>query len=305
MSFLAALLLAFGPALPADAARSCTLPEGWQAVDARKPRFVIFGETHGSVESPAFVGEVACGLLAGGKRILLGIEFDAHLNDKLRAAWRLPDAAFREQLPTIGWAGRADGVASRAMFDLLLRLHALKAKGAAIDIVAFNGARDRAQQLRFETLPGQGPHEAAQAENIADAAKAAPYDLVLVLVGGFHARQLPVGQGPDRFEPMALRLAPAGRVVSLQLRQAGGTIWGCQLKPGLQLGPGDAIPADAIECIEHAIKGEDDLHRAPFLHLGTEADSTRTGYDGFFWVGALHASPPLIPQAPAGQSPHK
>lgn len=260
------------------------------------PKFVIFGEIHGSVESPAFIGDVACGLLAQGKRILVGIEFHATLDGQLQAAWQLPDVEFRKQLSTIGWAGRTDGVASHAMFDLLLRLHSLKDKGAAIDIVAFSGPRDIAQQVRFERLPRQGPHEAAQAENIANAAKKAAYDVVLVLVGDFHARRRMVGEGPDQFEPMALRLAPSGRLVSLQLRHAGGTSWNCQLKPGLQLRPGDPIPADAIACGAYPVAGNADLHHAPFLQLGPgPGDAASADFDGFFWVGPLTASPPQIP----------
>lgn len=268
------------------------------------PKFVVFGEIHGSVQSPAFIGDVACGLLAQGKRILVGIEFQATLDDQLQAAWQLPDAEFRKQLPAIGWAGRTDGVASRAMFELLLRLHSLKEKGAAIDIVAFNGTRDLAQQARFEKLPRQGPHEAAQADNIANAAKKAAYDVVLVLVGDFHARRRMVGEGPDQFEPMALRLAPSGRLVSLRLRHAGGTSWNCQLKPGVQLRLGAPIAADAIACGAYPVSGSADLHHVPFLQLGVDpADATSAGFDGFFWVGPITASPPQLPAVDAGPVP--
>jgi len=304
MHILGGLLLSLSSPLPAEPVAACSLPEGWASISAPAPRFVIFGEIHGTAEAPAFVGDVACGLLAQGKRVLLGIEFDATRNAQLQAVWRLSDAEFRKQLPAVGWVGRTDGVASRAMFDLLVRLHALKDEGAGVDIVAFNGARDHAQQVRFEKLAGQGPHEAAQAENIADAARASSHDIVLVLVGNFHARRRPVGEGAEQFEPMAARLAPSGKVISLQFRQAGGTAWNCQLKPGLQLRHGDPIPADAIECADHPIQGDAEINRAPFVQLGAFKNVANTDFDGFFWLGPVHGSPPLAPSlAPAPASP--
>ncbi len=296
MSILAALLLAFHAPLSAEAIDTCRLPEGWETVRARDAKFLVLGELHGTAESPQLVGDLACGLARSGKRILVGIEFDAFRNPALQEAWKLPDAEFEKQLPTIGWAGRNDGVASRAMFNLVVRLHALKTRGASIDIVAFNGPRNEAQQARFAALARQGPHEAAQAENVADAAAASPHDIVLVLVGDFHARKRTVGEGADRFDPMALRLSRSGPVLSLRLRYAGGTAWNCQLKPGLQLRSGDPITANAITCGEYPVSATTDLRRQPFVQLGAFPGSAEdNGFDGFFWVGPIHASVPAVP----------
>src|SRR3546814_20260999 len=96
------------------------------------------------------------------------------------------------------------------MFALLVRLHGLKEAGVAVDVAAFNGMRDDAQRARLAGLPGQGPHEAAQAENIRDAAAAGDYDRLLILVGSFHARKSTGGAGDDRFEHMAMSSAPSG-----------------------------------------------------------------------------------------------
>ncbi|HEX8062893.1 MAG TPA: hypothetical protein VF535_06725, partial [Allosphingosinicella sp.] len=216
-SFLVGPNLAAGGAQPASAFRSagtdavaCSVPEGWSRVAARKTPYIIFGEVHGTRESPAFVEATACGLAAKGARVLVGVEHNATDDPALQAAWSLPDAQFPAALRALGWAGRKDGVASQAMFELLLRLHRLKERGRRIDVVAFNGARDAEQRERFKDLPGQGPHEAAQAENVRRAAEAKRYDHVLVLVGNLHARKQPVTRGGMSFEPMAMRLAPAG-----------------------------------------------------------------------------------------------
>ena len=220
--FLAALTLGLGttatgqqpPAGASDAA-VCAIPEGWQEVAGQEPLYVVFGELHGTREGPQFVGNLVCALSAKGERVLLAVEHSAIHNAALQDAWNDPVAGFATALVETGWAGRNDGVGSEAMFDMLVFVHALKERGLPISVVAFNGAKDEDQFKRFANLPGQGPHEAAQAENIAEAAAAAPYDRVLVLVGAFHARKDLAQLGAAAVEPMARRLARTGRMVTL------------------------------------------------------------------------------------------
>lgn len=277
-------------------ASTCAVPPGWSAVAARKTRFVIFGETHGTRESPAFVAATACGLAAKGERVLVAVEHNANHNDLLQAAWALPAAQFATELRRTGWEGRKDGVGSQAMFELLVRLHQLKDRGRRIDIVAFNGARDDEQRERFKHLPGQGPHEAAQAENIRRAAEARRYDHVLVLVGNLHARKQPVTRGKVSFEPMAMRLAPAAAITSLIMAGAGGTSWNCRLKPGAKLQPGQPLPPDSMDCGSHAVRAHADLGRPPFVGLGALPGSENDpAYDGFYWLGPVSGSPPAVP----------
>lgn len=183
--------------------------------------------------------------------MLVAVEHNANHNDLLQAAWALAPAQFATALRRAGWEGRQDGVGSQAMFELLVGLHQLKDRGRRIDIVAFNGARDDEQRERFKHLPDQGPHEAAQAENIRRAAEAGRYDHVLVLVGNLHARKQPVTRRGVSFEPMAMRLAPAAAITSLNMAGAGGTKWNCVLKPGARLQPGQPLPPDLLDCGSH------------------------------------------------------
>lgn len=257
---------------------------------------MVFGEIHGSAESPAFVGTVACALAARGERLLIAVEHGSTDNAAFQAAWRLPQEQFAAALQKAGWAGRKDGVASQAMLALLVRLHALKEQGSAIGIVAFNSARDDAQRERFRALPGQGPHEAAQAENIRDAANAQRYDRILVLVGNLHARKRLVDRGNVTFSPMVMQLAPPDAVVSLNMRIAGGTLWNCLLKQDVALEAGKPIPGDAIDCGKHPGRDLTDLHKAPFVSLHAfPHEKPDTDYDGFFWLGKVTASPPAVP----------
>src|SRR3546814_8671163 len=43
-------------ALTSFPAPDCAMPQGWPAIAERRPHYVIFGETHGTREAPAFVG---------------------------------------------------------------------------------------------------------------------------------------------------------------------------------------------------------------------------------------------------------
>ena len=276
----------------------CLMPDGWTQVAERKPHFVIFGENHGTEEAPTFVGDVACALAAKGERVLVAVEHDSGQNPAFQAAWSLQQSQFEAALRVAGWKGREDGVASEAMFRLLVRLHSLKDAGGSISVVAFNGARDEAQHDRFKALPGQGPHEAAQAENIREAAQQHPYDHVLVLTGNLHARKHEVERGGFTFKPMAMLLAPPNRIVTLNMEAAKGTSWNCILKPGHEPQAGKPIMDDAIECGVHTYSSDSDLRRIPFISLKPVAGIVPDNdYDGFYWLGAVHGSKPAVPKS--------
>lgn len=277
-------------------AEGCSLPAGWDQIAARKPRFVVLGELHGTQEAPAFLGNLACGLTSRGKRILVAIEHSSTENVAFQEAWKLPGAKFTAALKQAGWAGRGDGIASNAMADLLVRLHSLREGGHFIDIVAFNGARDEAQASRFSHLPAQEPHEAAQAGNIRAAASAKLYDYVLVLVGNVHARKRPVERSGVAFKPMAMQLAPATDLVTLNMETAGGTAWNCQLKPGVKPDPKKPIADDAIACGSYPVRGSTDRRREPFVELAQPSvTNPHADYDGVFWLGKVSASAPAVP----------
>lgn len=309
------MLLALGVLLAAGAADArgasslsgaarCRLPPGWDQVAARGARFVVFGEMHGTQQSPRFLGDVACALAARGERLLVAVEHFSTVNGDFQKAWALPDADFVPALTKAGWAGRDDGVGSEAMLAMLVRLHRLARAGYRIDIVAFSGVRDEAQQRRFASLAGQGPHDAAQAENIREAAARRPYDHVLILVGNAHARKSPVTYTPVPFEPMAMQLGKSESVVSLNMKSAAGTIWNCGLKPDVVRKPGVPITNADIACGAHPATADADLKPTPFIALralpGQQPDPD---YDGVYWLGPISASPPAVPDRSPPRNP--
>jgi hypothetical protein len=278
---------------PEPAAALCDLPAGWSDVAELKARFVVFGELHGTNEGPSFVGSLACALTRENNRVLVAIEHNAVENEALQSAWSSDD--FEQRLSTLLFAEGSDGRSSLAMFDLLVRLHRIKQSGAPLGIVAFNGFRDEQQAARFSNLTGQGPWEAAQAENIATASTSPTYDHVLVLVGNIHAMKTPVSRGGYDFDPMALRLSQYGKTVSLNMRYADGTSWNCLLKPGVDRTKGP-VGSDDIDCGPHPTKGEPNLGSEPFIRLEkNDGSNEQSTFDGFFWVGAISASVPKSP----------
>lgn len=274
----------------------CTSPDGWHAVVQRDPKFVVFGESHGTREAPAFFGSLACSLATDGEVILIAIEFSPYHNDALQDAWNADEEDFDNLLLQAGWRGRRDGVGSEAMFEMVRDLHRLKKAGYAIDITAFSGAGSEDQREKFAHLPGQGPHEAAQAENVANAAEKRSYDRVLVLVGNLHAEKQPIDLGRGAFDPMAKRLGAYGSVLSLNVKYDAGTSWSCQLRADFDPKI-DGSPTDAdIECGPHPAGATGSFNRNAFIEVVDQTpDSAETGFDGFFWLGPITASPPKAP----------
>lgn len=270
---------------------ACELPAGWSDVAAGDPDFLVFGELHGTKEAPELVGSIVCALASRGERVLLAVEFNAMDNAKWQEAWSLAPDAFAEAIKELGWRGRMDGVASEAMWQLVTKAHALKASGAAVDMVAFNGARDEEQAAKFANLPAREPHEAAQAANIAEAAKSGAYDTTLVLVGNAHAALKPI----FGYEPMAPKLKAYGSVTTLNITYATGASWSCQMVSSERREPGQPIPEGAVQCAAHAAKGLPDPGLGVHVALGAFPGRDPGGYyDGYFWVGPISASPPAM-----------
>lgn len=301
--FAAVFWLAALPASPATEARlrhngitdtECSPPRRWTEVAARRTKYVVFGEVHGTRESPAFIGSLACGLASRGERLLIAIELDAIADPAIQSAWLLPEEQFDDALRATGWFKREDGVGSEAMFDLLQKLHRLSAHGSKIDVVAFNGFSDDEQRRRFGGLPGQGPHEAVQADNIRQASERGRYDHVLVLVGNLHARKTPVDDGRGPFKPMAMQLGPAEQVTSLKMRFSGGSMWNCVTNPNVTLVRGRPIPPDAMACgIHETRRSRVDLGFDAFVRLGAfPGEPPDPNYDGYYWLGQVNGSPP-------------
>ncbi len=291
MTFGALLLLGCAnPDVQVSPQRQCAPLAGWSEVARESAgKYLIFGETHGTRESPHTVQEFVCQVAS--EPVLLGIELSSTQNENLQRAWATRGdflSALRAELPGV-FGVREDGVASRAMLEMLVRLHALRRAGSDIDVVAFNGAKDDEQTQRFAHLPGQGPHEAAQAENIRAAASVRDYRHVVILVGSLHAQKAPVSIGGIQFAPMATQLARPEDVISLEMEDSGGSAWNCVLKVDPQ-SLDRPITKQDVDCSAHEQRSNGLSRGEPSMAL-----SRKTSFDGYYFVGEVSASPPPRP----------
>jgi hypothetical protein len=271
---------------------------GWAAVAAKKPKYVIFGELHGTKESPQFIAKLASGLANQGKRILVAVELDAYTDPNVQKAWAGPPADFAATLTAKGWAGRQDGVASVAMLDMLTQLHLEKSHGASIAITAFNGAHDDAQSERLNSITAAG-HERTQAENIEMAAQAGRYDYVLVLVGSAHAmkRKIDFRDGTKPYQSMAMHLARRGKTLSVAMAYDDGTAWNCILPVGAEPPPGQPIITDMLKCANHRESKNAKFSGDPRISLNISLENeAKKFFDGYYWVGPITGSIPARPK---------
>ncbi|MBR0551232.1 hypothetical protein [Stakelama marina] len=291
-AFIATAMVA-GTASPASAEPSCKVPPGWSTIVQTEAKYIVFGELHGTSQSPAMVGNIACALAGKGESVLVAVEMEASANDALQRVWQDAGQDFQDRLISDmpGWRGRDDGVASQALLGMLSMLHDRYRAGARLRVVAFNGMHDDRQRRRLAHLPVHGPHEAAQAENILNAAQAAPYDHVLILVGSMHARRIPVSWAGTSYRPMRMHLP--SDTVSLRMTYSGGDAWNCQVSG--QHSAGEPIAESDIDCGPHPVRGDWHAEGVPRISLGAlpkgRFDLTEA-FDGQYFVGAITASTP-------------
>jgi hypothetical protein len=240
----------------------CATVEGLSgAVESKKPRFVIFGETHGTSEIPRLFGDAVCQLSAS-KEILIALEFESqdgqNLNKYIKRAE--PSAVTRG-----AWAdSERDGRTSKAMFSMIERLRQLSRAGRHIEIVGVVPSE-------VDDLP-QSYYELGMANELRRAAISHPQATIVVLIGNIHARKVPLGT----LRPAA-SLLPPDDVLSLVNETMGGNAWNCQ----------------ADGCSAHSMT-------ATGVHSrGVTIDpKAHDGYDGSFSVGRPYSGSAPITTAP-------
>ena len=228
---------------------------------------VLVGDLHGTKEIPAFVGQLVSALTAHGP-VVLGLEIspaqlpglDAFLASDGGAAAKA--AALRDPW----WRSEyQDGRRSVAMFELLEAMRRARAGGRRIEVACFD--IDHGGEVDAER------REEVMAANVRALRGRDRAAAVVIYAGNLHTRRAGVSFKPD-FVWMAMRLAKAGvDFVSLNVRYSGGTAWTC-------------TSANAADCGAHPLEG---IPHERGVHLEPSSDG---GYDGWFGLGEINASPP-------------
>ena len=246
-------------------AGDCAAIDGVDRLLAAK-RVLLLGEIHGTAESPAFVGEVACHAVAAGLTVTVALELPQR--DQLQVDTYLAKngvAADRNSLYSAFWRkSYQDGRTSIAMADLLEGLRRLGTLGS-LEVVLID--RPTARQGR----------DAVMATKLAEVVAAAPEGIVIALTGNMHNRTVPGAPWNAEYQPMGFLLAemvPDLDLLALDVAHTGGTAWAC-----LSNQP----------CQEQDLKGSGTREsRAATLFESPDEH----GFHGRYEVGAIHASSP-------------
>lgn len=237
-------------------------------LDAHLARGAIlwFGELHGTEESPRFAGDAAC-LASRVARVQLGLEIPSDEQPRIDRFLRSAgDAADRAALLDGPFWRVHDGRSSVAMLALIDRVRALRAAGAAIDIVAYDDPWSPADR------------DEGMADRIARARD--PGAIVVALSGNLHARRTDGSPWDPDFVPAVAHLLARGfDVTTFDAAANGGTFWAC-----IADGP-DEEPRCGVQDNWVTDRGE------PW----TLGPSRTPAYDGVYRVGKTVASPPARP----------
>jgi hypothetical protein len=228
---------------------------------------VVFGELHGTRETPALVGEYVCSISATRPGVVVALEIpdseqpriDSYLSSE-------GNAGDRTNLLSGGFwtrpGGSQDGRSSEAAVALIERLRQLRKLGRKVIVVAMDGSRPDMTR------------DAVMAQNVERAARNNPGFAAVVLTGNVHAIRRRGVFVSDSYEPLAYLIAPDG-AMSLEVISAGGTAWVC-----------------IDGCGPRKIQPDPLAHgKEAGVYIGVARDGW---YDGSVLVPELTASPPAI-----------
>jgi len=271
---LIALSLALLQCIPFAASRAATCGRIDGVEQVLHAPGVFIGDMHGSVESPAFLRDLACHAMATHRPVVIAMEYDSADQRVLDQFLKTADEpqAVKMLTATPHWKGNRGGRASAAMRDALMSIWRQAREGSRVELLAYDGKTQVIQE-----------RDKASAEFIrskrAGSGKAAFW---IVFGGNVHARKTKglIAQGAppgyENYEPVGYLIRDWG-LIHLNARYHGGASWAC-------LGPTDCQVRD------HGPACPSGCPAYPVIRLGRE----NVAYDGVYEVGKLTPSPPLV-----------
>jgi hypothetical protein len=246
---------------------------------------LLIGEQLGSREAPAVVGNVVCQMAEAGLPVVLGLSIPRTEQERLDRYLASPGAPVDQDALLEGrfWQRPyQDGRSSRAIFDLVDRVRAMRAAGLRVTLVAYDTDLARGSERDAALAKVWSERRAAQREEVH-----------VVLAGNTHTRTV-TGTPWDRdFTPMAGHLK-TGRLMVLELSYAQGTRWGCDLNRAgkLQCGYIGATPSARVAA---------EPGQTPYVRRFESP--TDEGFHGLLYVGRLTPSLPAISKEQAPPPP--
>ena len=232
MRVIAAVMVVLGLALPVNAEMQevtepaqAMCPEG-QSVSietlAGTHKAILFGEYHGTREMPEVFGDMVGEAAAGGRRVVVALEYRANWQADLDAVMAAPNEV--SALDAFAMHSTRDGRTSDAMRNLLLQLRALKLAGANVTVRAIDmawpdpTAVSRAAELGLPPGIDQqyGLRNIIMGLNAVQVCEEAQCDLLMVYAGNMHTRLDVMDSSiynPIEEKVIEFREAPAGYII--------------------------------------------------------------------------------------------
>lgn len=226
-------------------------------------RVIVFGELHGTNESPDFVGRFLCTAAMAGEPLVLALEIPTEEQSRIDSflASGGDDRAVDDLLSGPFWHREFhDGRSSSAMVRLIRFASQLKADGKSVSVLAF---------AAYDNRSG----DEAMADAIASALALNPSSRAVVLTGAGHAATTVGTSWDPDFRPLGSFLAARYETRSFRMTSAGGSFWAC-------VSGNCAVQQRNRSGVATAQPGE--------LVL----TDTTPGFSGYYFIGEMSASHP-------------
>jgi len=193
-----------------------------------QPTVLLLGEMHGTVESPRFVADLLCNVVASGRSVAVALQLPE--TESGVVSKYLDSEGSKEDRTELLTAAREltlyeDGRFSEAIVGLVESIRALRAQGGEIELHLF--VPSEVDSLTRQNLSSV---ERPMAVKVWEAIEELEADLFIVLAGLTHSRVIRGSDLDPDFEPMGFILTewnPVWRLLSLALSHSGGTAWMC------------------------------------------------------------------------------
>ena len=231
--------------------------------------WIIAGETHGTVETPAAFGDLVYAISQLRHHVEVGLEYpvseQSNIDTFLSSDGR--NTAREKLLSSPFWHWDNDGRTSVAFLGMIERLRLMKVANQIDGIFAF-------QPVTSGHMPPD-EYEKAMARKI-EAAGTAQGGTVVVLVGNIHARTQPwtIHSSGESYMPMA-GLLPRERTTTLNITGNGGSAWTCTLGS-------PAEPPSKLDCGEHKLPVPKNSYPLGIVPIGAAS----APYSAYFNLGS-------------------
>lgn len=199
-------------------AAACMPVPGAERLWQPATRWVIVGEMHGTVETPAAFANLACLAAESGRPVTISIEYSEDWQPEIDA-WLTSDGGAEARAALLrmkAWTGHQDGRASIAFLRMFEQFRLLKQAGRITGVIATDVGKSRQD----------GEERDAGMARLWRAIPAADNGVILALIGNFHAIRSALVT-PDKTIPPSASLMPPGQTVTVNVIGNGGQAWYC------------------------------------------------------------------------------